>query len=270
MKHNEILQTLSWLHEIGVQEVTLPEPVNRFEQVRMGRKKKIDAAAQLQLPVKPTLQMPAPSTRTLVSNQQAIQNATELASNVKTLGELRDAMASFEGCDLKHTAMNLVFGDGNPDADIMLIGEAPGADEDRQGKPFVGMSGQLLDKVFAAIGLERSKIYITNMLPWRPPGNRQPTNTETAACLPFVRRHIELVNPKLLVMVGGVSSKTILDRPEGITRLRGKEITYESDGLKQPIQAMAIYHPAYLLRSPSRKQDTWYDMLRIRDMVQTV
>lgn len=261
--HNEIIQTLSWLQEIGVQEVTLEQPINRYEQAKKKTSPKIE-------PIASAIGKPIPTPRptpSLISKKQAVVDASELASKAKTLEELRHAMDSFEGCDLKHTAMNLVFGDGNPQADIMLIGEAPGADEDRQGKPFVGMSGQLLDKIFGSIGLDRTKIYITNMLPWRPPGNRQPTNAETAACLPFVRRHIELVNPKLLVMVGGVSAKTILDRSEGITRLRGKEITYTSEHLNSPIQAMAIYHPAYLLRSPSRKQETWYDMLRIRDIV---
>lgn len=249
--HQEIYQTLAWLQDIGISETTGATPVNRYRQAQTP----------------PPLSAPAPRTVPLVSRQENQLQANQLAAQAKTLEELRQALESFDGCALKFTAMNTVFGDGNPQADVMLIGEAPGADEDRLGKPFVGMSGQLLDKMFATIGLDRAGIYITNILPWRPPGNRTPSQGEIAACLPFVRRHIELIAPKLIVMVGGVAAKTITGREDGITKMRGKDILFESENLAAPIPSMAIYHPAYLLRSPSRKQETWYDLLTIRDRI---
>ena len=252
--HREIYETLAWLQDVGVNETTNPKPLNRYLQVPQ--------------PAPKPSAMPTSSTPVvLVSRQETQQQASQRANAAKSLEELRQSLEAFDGCSLKLTAMNTVFGDGNPRADVMLIGEAPGADEDRLGKPFVGMSGQLLDKMFAAIGLDRTSLYITNILPWRPPGNRTPSQGEVAACLPFVRRHIELVAPKLLVMVGGVAAKTITGREDGITRMRGKEIIFESENLATPIPAMAIYHPAYLLRSPSRKQETWYDLLTIRDRI---
>lgn len=182
-----------------------------------------------------------------------------------TLEKLKEDIAAFEGCPLKKTAINLVFADGNPKADIMLIGEAPGADEDRQGKPFVGMSGQLLTKAFKAAGFAREKdLYITNTVFWRPPGNRQPTPQEIQACLPFTQRHIALVNPKLIILVGGTAVKALLNKNDGITKLRGNWFEYASPYQKHPIKMTAIYHPAYLLRSPGRKKDVWFDLLRIK------
>ncbi len=192
--------------------------------------------------------------------------ASSPLSSINTLEELKTALQNFEGCDLKKTAMNLVFGDGNPSASLMLVGEAPGAEEDRQGKPFVGMSGQLLTRIFESIGLSRDKdLYISNVINWRPPGNRQPTSQEITACLPFIKRHIELVNPDFLVLVGGTATKALLSDKEGITKIRGKWFDYTSPGLKKPIKMTAIYHPSYLLRSPSRKKDVWMDVLTIRD-----
>ena len=176
-------------------------------------------------------------------------------------------MQQFEGCSLKHTAMNLVFGDGNPEARIMFIGEAPGADEDREGLPFVGVSGQLLDRMIGAIGLDRTSAYITNILPWRPPGNRKPTTNEVTICVPFIRRHIELVNPRVLVLVGGTSASALLGRSEGITRLRGRWLMYRVDGPDgaNEVPTMPIYHPAYLLRQSALKREAWRDMLTIQE-----
>jgi DNA polymerase len=163
-----------------------------------------------------------------------------------------------------------VFADGNPAAKVMVIGEAPGADEDRAGLPFVGVSGQLLDRMLACIGLDRATAYITNVIFWRPPGNRQPTPAEIAACLPFVERHIELVSPELLVLVGGASAKTILARGEGITKLRGRWHDYESAGMSRPIPAMPTYHPAFLLRQPVLKRDAWRDLLAIQERLKKI
>lgn len=181
----------------------------------------------------------------------------------KTLEELKNAMLTFEGCALKKTALNTVFCDGNPKADVMLVGEAPGADEDTQGLPFVGQSGQLLNKIFQAIGLPRDKLYISNILPWRPPGNRTPTNEEIAICQPFIEQHIHLIKPKLLVFLGGVSAKTLLKTNEGITKLRGRFHEYKTCH-GDSIPCFATYHPAYLMRSPGQKAQVWHDVLKIK------
>jgi uracil-DNA glycosylase len=186
---------------------------------------------------------------------EAIAAARDAAQN---LGDLREELSRFDGCGLKATATRLVFGDGNPSAEIMFIGEAPGADEDREGVPFVGRAGQLLDKMLAAIGLDRGKVYIANVVPWRPPGNRTPTPLETAACLPFTRRQIELVNPKILVCLGAASAQTLLGGKEGIMRMRGRWFAYSAGNTE--IQALAMLHPAFLLRQPAHKKVAWQDL----------
>ena len=165
--------------------------------------------------------------------------------------------------------MNLVFADGNPEARVMMIGEAPGAEEDRQGRPFVGVSGRLLDRMLACIGLDRSSVYITNMLFWRPPGNRTPTAAEIASCHPFTERHIELVAPDYLVLVGGMSAKNLLARSEGILRLRGQWRPYQHSGLPRPIPALPTLHPAYLLRQPQQKRLAWRDLLSLHRALTT-
>jgi DNA polymerase len=189
--------------------------------------------------------------------------AARLAAEAADLHALRAAIAAADS-PLKDTATNLVFSDGNPEAGLMIIGEAPGADEDRLGKPFVGVSGQLLDRMLGSIGLERSRdFYLTNILPWRPPGNRTPTDTEITLFTPFVLRHIELVRPRHLVLLGGVAAKTLLRAKEGITRLRGRWHRLEMpDGNALP--ALATLHPAYLLRSPGAKRDAWSDLVLLR------
>ena len=224
-----------FLYDMGVYERLSENPLNRFEK---GASPLAKSAPDLSLP--------------------------------PTLEDLRLALQNFEGCDLKKTAMNLVFGDGNPQADIMLVGEAPGAEEDRQGKHFVGLSGQLLTRIFESVGLTRDKdLYISNVINWRPPGNRQPTSQEITACLPFIKRHIELVNPKILILVVGTATKALLSDKEGITKIRGKWFDYMSPGLKSPIKMTVIYHPSYLLRSPSRKKDVWMDVLMVKEALKT-
>jgi DNA polymerase len=191
-----------------------------------------------------------------------------LAQQCQTLDDLRQALQEYNDCPLKFTATNLVFSDGNPNAKVMVIGEAPGAEEDIQGKPFVGLSGQLLDRMFATIGLSRqSNLYIANISPWRPPANRQPTSQEIAQCLPFVQRHIELINPQVLILVGGVSAKAVLNTNEGIMRLRGSWQNYTSPGLAAPIKCIATFHPAFLLRSPGQKAQVWQDLLLIQQEI---
>ena len=180
------------------------------------------------------------------------------AAAAQNLDDLREKLSRFEGCGLKATATRLVFGDGNPGAEIMFVGEAPGADEDREGVPFVGRAGQLLDKMLASIGLDRSKVYIANVVPWRPPGNRTPTPLETAACLPFTRRQIELVDPKILVCLGAAAAQTLLGAKEGIMRMRGRWFAYTAG--EKEIRAIAMLHPAYLLRQPAQKKLAWQDL----------
>ena len=184
-----------------------------------------------------------------------------------TLEELKNYMLDFNGCDLKKTATQLVFSDGNPKSNIMIIGEAPGAEEDRQGKPFCGASGELLDKMLASINLDRNTVYITNVIPWRPPGNRTPNENEINLLKPFLMRHIEIVAPKMLVSVGGSASKAILDIEGGILRYRGvwKEIKL-SNSLVIPI--IPTLHPAYLLRAPNQKKLAWEDLKSIRSKLE--
>ena len=179
-----------------------------------------------------------------------------------TMDELRALMEAFDGCELKRTAYRLCFGDGNPQARVMFIGEGPGAEEDKQGKPFVGRSGQLLDRMLAAIGLDRTKVYIANVVPWRPPGNRTPTPAEIAICKPFILRQIELVNPEVLICIGLPSAQTLLGAREGILKTRGRWMGFRNGD--RDIRAMATLHPAYLLRQPSQKKLAWRDFKMIR------
>jgi DNA polymerase len=204
-----------------------------------------------------------PFTGNLAAPSEAvIMAAREAAGAAQTLDALRETLAGFEGCNLRFTATNLVFSDGNPQARIMLVGEAPGLEEDLQGLPFVGRSGQLLDRMLAAIGLDRSKVYIANVIPWRPPGNRTPTPQETEICRPFIERQIALVDPDFLVLLGGASTKQLFQTAEGILKLRGKWRTYNTG--RREIRAMATLHPAYLLRQPLQKRLAWRDLLALK------
>ena len=207
-----------------------------------------------------------PPTPAALSADEAAQSARGAAEAAKSLEALRAALDAFEGCGLKRTASRLVFADGNPAARLMLVGEAPGAEEDRQGLPFVGRAGQLLDRMLAAIGLDRTKVYIANVVPWRPPGNRAPTPQETAICLPFIERQIALVDPDVLVCLGGSSAQTLLRLKDGIMRARGKWYDYTIErGAEGPrkIRAMATLHPAYLLRQPAHKRLAWRDLREV-------
>ena len=192
----------------------------------------------------------------------AAMAAREAVKGIRTLEELRKALDAFEGCVLKGTAKQLVFADGNPKAKIVFVGEAPGRDEDIEGLPFVGRSGKLLDRMLAAIGLDRTSVYIANIIPWRPPGNRTPTPQESQICLPFIQRQIELVNPDILVCLGGPSAQTLLNIKDGITKTRGRWFTYDT-GTRE-IRAMPTFHPAFLLRSPLQKRLAWRDFLAIK------
>lgn len=196
--------------------------------------------------------------------------AAHLAAECKSLQDLRRALEAFDALPLKRTARSTVFADGNADASVMVIGEAPGAEEDRQGLPFVGRSGKLLDRMLASIGLDRESVYITNVVPWRPVENRKPTADEVAVCLPFLIRHVDLVDPKLLILLGGASASALLARHEGINRLRGRWFDYAAPGLPRPVPALATFHPAYLLRTPAAKRDAWRDLVQIKKRLQTL
>lgn len=263
---------LDWYVTAGVDETTAEEPVDRFA-VSQHIPEKISATsvqeATAEFAPRSASTRPVAKPPPLQSRDAAVQTAQEIAAAASTLEELRAAFEAFDGCPLKETAMSFVFADGNPDARLMFVGEAPGAEEDRQGLPFVGPAGRLLDKMLAAIGLDRTDVYITNILPWRPPGNRNPTDAEIGACLPFLERHIALANPDILVFVGGTSAKTLLRRKEGIMRLRGKWMTYEPT-IGDPVPARALLHPAYLLRQPAQKRETWGDLLDIRARLDTL
>ena len=264
-------ELLRWYIDAGVDETISEHPVNRFQAK--------DAPVPTSSPSSPPSSGPASSGKGMSdrapapvsapvsspgSTNNEIAAAVHLAQAAGTVDELRQALETFDGCALKKTATNLVFTDGNPEARILFIGEGPGAEEDRQGLPFVGPSGKLLDRMMASVGLDRTSVLISNTVFWRPPGNRTPIAQETAVCMPFVGRLIELVDPKILVALGGPAAKSLLAETEGVGRLRGKWFSYSTPGLARPIEATALYHPAYLLRSPGQKRVTWMDWLDIK------
>jgi DNA polymerase len=201
------------------------------------------------------------------SPDAAVAAAREAAKTAASLDELRAILEGFDGCALKATATRLVFADGNPQARVMFVGEAPGRDEDLEGLPFIGRSGKLLDLMMAAVGLDRKSAYIANIIPWRPPGNRDPSPQETAICLPFIRRQIEVANPDVLVCLGKPSAVTLLDIKEGITKARGRWFIYHTG--TRDIRATVTLHPAYLLRQPLSKRLVWRDFLAIKKALAT-
>ena len=259
---------LRWYVEMGADEAIAFEPGDRLAPPPA----QIPPAAQIPPPAIPAPirgQSPrsvpaAPPPALTESMGEAAQSARRLASGADSVGALAALVAGFDGCPLKRTATNTVFIDGNPAAPVMIVGEAPGADEDRIGRPFVGRAGQLLDRMLAAIGLDRSGVLITNVIYWRPPGNRTPTTSEIASCLPFVFRLIALVRPKVLVLSGGTAAGALLAQSQGITRLRGRWFDLAVPGLDQPVPTLPMFHPSFLLRTPERKRETWRDLLSLR------
>ncbi|MCK2167855.1 uracil-DNA glycosylase [Thalassospira xiamenensis] len=273
------LQALIWQFEMGADEAIADEPLDRFKASE-SLSRQAGQFGRASLPpnaggaARPAMPRPAggtgamtppppmaPGAGFLLSDtpHEARQSARDLAAAATSLADLKEAVEKFEGCALKKSASNTVFGVGNPEARLVLVGEAPGAEEDRQGEPFVGPSGKLLDAMLRSIGFAREEVYITNILPWRPPGNRQPTIAEIAVCEPFVRRHLELIGPKVVVCLGGSSAKTLMEEDRGITRLRGtwKEMTL---GASSVADVTAMFHPAYLLRTPEQKRLAWRDL----------
>jgi DNA polymerase len=262
---------LRWYADAGVEDCSLEEAQDRY--ALSARPAPAAAAPRVQpppargmgeAPSAPTAPaVPPPRTPVPLESPRLVEDARAAAAAANTLAELEAAIRAFEGCTLKRLAKNTVFADGVPGSPVMIVGEAPGEDEDRLGKPFVGVSGQLMDRMFAAIGMSRSRdLYITNILPWRPPGNRTPSVGDSAICVAFARRHVELARPKILVLAGGVAAKNMLETEQGITRLRGKWFDYTlSDGTRIP--AMPLFHPAYLLRTPAGKRQAWMDLVAV-------
>jgi uracil-DNA glycosylase len=258
-------ELLTFYLEAGVDCALMDEPANRLADdqavaVRDAVQPPARTAPAL-LPSREKTATPAPRGDMTPAPEVAIQSAREAARTAPSLEVLRTLLENFDGCALKSTATRLVFADGNPQARIMFVGEAPGREEDIEGLPFVGRSGKLLDRMIAAIGLDRTTAYISNVIPWRPPGNRTPTPQETQTCLPFIQRQIELVNPDVLVTLGNPSTQTLLQTREGIMRTRGRWVSYDTGSRK--IRALATFHPAYLLRSPSYKRLAWQDLRSI-------
>ncbi|TDH38874.1 uracil-DNA glycosylase [Pseudohoeflea suaedae] len=211
----------------------------------------------------PTPKPPGAPQQLTVPDAAAFEDARATAKAANTVAELQAALENYNGCNLKHSARNTVFMDGNPEARLMIVGEAPGRDEDLQGLPFVGRAGQLLDRMLAAIGQDRTSVCITNVIYWRPPGNRTPTAHEVELCRPFAERHIELIKPDVLLFLGNVPTKALLKTDKGILSIRGRFQTYERDELAIP--ALPSLHPAYLLRSPAQKKLAWADLLALSD-----
>ncbi len=243
------LAALAWQVELGADEAIGEVPVDRYAEAAETARR---AAAE---PARPEPAAPPPP----AARADPAADAARAAQAAQNLAGLRAAMAAFEGCELKRGARNLVFCDGDPAARVMIVGEAPGRDEDREGRPFVGRAGQLLDRMFAAIGLSRHEggLYITNVLPWRPPQNRDPTAEEIAMLTPFLARHIALAGPEILVIVGNISAQALLGR-RGILKLRGRW----TEAAGRP--ALPMTHPAYLLRNPAAKREAWADLLSIK------
>jgi uracil-DNA glycosylase family 4 len=266
---------LKWLSDMGADEALEAEAIDRFTvtPTPFTLPQAVPVTAP-RPPVGPTEETPrTPQRHAIEPAQRAVAavpvsagavSAREAAARCNTLDELRAAVLAFDGCVLKQTAKHTVFADGNPDAPLMLIGEAPGRDEDLQGLPFVGRSGMLLDRMLAAIGMSRKdSAYITNVIFWRPPGNRPPTPEEAAICAPFLVRHIELKRPRAILLLGGTPVRHVLNWDEGITRIRGRWGVYRKDGLEIP--TLPTFHPAYLLRQPSAKKLAWQDLQSLRE-----
>lgn len=269
---------IDWYGAMGVDEAIGDVPLDRLAAKPAMSVESVVPIARVETPVaaapRPAIVPPAPVAPPRPAAAMALSEhllaARRAAAAATTLDALREAVTAFQGCSLKATATHTVFADGNPAAPLMLIGEAPGADEDRIGRPFVGVSGQLLDRMLATIGITRDNAYITNVLFWRPPGNRKPTDAEIALCRPFVERHIALVNPRILILVGGTASAALMPGSEGITRLRGRWFDLAVNGVNETFTATAMYHPSFLLRSPDRKREAWADLLSVKAKLKEV
>lgn len=270
-RHRDLIASLDFHVEAGVDLMLDEQPHDRFNEADTPARREVPAPQvetrpRPDLPARDPGPQPAPA-RTYGQSAaakpgDAAGDARARAKDVGSLEELEALLAGFDGCPLKFTAKNLVFADGNPASKLMFIGEAPGADEDRIGKPFMGRSGKLLDRMMAAIGLDRSTAYVTNIVPWRPPGNRNPTPQEVSICKPFIERQIELANPDLIVCLGSPATQAITGTKDGILKARGRFYPYRN--ADREIRVLATLHPAYLLRQPLQKRLAWRDFRTLR------
>ena len=278
MSEREALAALAWLVENGADEVLEQAPVNRLAAppappVERPRPAAPAPPAERSMERRSTVRAPepppvwTPPAESLAAPVEGLPDAEALARGAESIEALHTAIRAFEGCALKASAKNTVIGRGNPDAKLILIGEAPGANEDRLGKPFVGEAGRLLDEMLKWVGLDESNVYITNVLFWRPPGNRNPTDAELALCRPFIDRQIELMQPNLLMFLGGIAAKSMLHESRGILKLRGHWYDYQTTPGGGVIPALATLHPAYLLRQPAQKRFAWRDFLKFKQAV---
>ena len=267
MTPHDAARALRWLADMGADEIIGEEPVDRRLAPAATVPAEVTTTALAAIP-RPPPQVPKPAT------SPAVQVTAAGISELQTLAEIEQALSSFDACPLKKTATRLCYADGNPQARVMVVGEAPGRDEDIEGKPFVGKSGQLLDRMLAAIGLSRQAaeparaVFITNAIFWRPPGNRTPTEAETLMCLPFLLRTIEIQKPDVIVCLGATPAHRLTAKTEGILKLRGKWLTVNISGRSIPL--LPTLHPAYLLRQPNQKRLSWRDMLALRQMLDGV
>ena len=268
---NELIAMLAWQLDMGIDEALLDDPQAdavplRLDQLLAVAEPQTSDAVKMPNPASVNSGLVNPAANPALANSGAIPpegkiNADGAAlAGITSLADLQSGLAKLDDCPLKHTASNLCFADGNPGARLMIIGEAPGRDEDRMGVPFVGADGQLLDKMIASIGLDRASVYLTNLLPWRPPGNRSPTDEETAMLLPWLFRHVQLAKPEFVLLLGGAAAKLVLGSHDGIMKLRGRwrDVDF-GDGVARPV--LASLHPAYLLRSPAQKRLAFEDLL---------
>ena len=260
-------ELLAFYAEAGVDALLGEEPVDRLSAAQIESAPAPEPRTELPRPALPLRAAPEIAPGAPATPEVAVMAAREAARSAASLDELRGILDRFEGCALRATASQLVFGRGNPQSRVMFVGEAPGYEEDKSGLPFVGRSGHLLDRMMAAIGLDESNAYVANIVPWRPPGNRTPTPQESAICLPFITRQIELTSANILVCLGGPSAQTLLNIREGITKSRGRWHPFQAGS--REVRALATFHPAFLLRSPLQKRLAWRDFLALKKALAT-
>ena len=279
---NELIAMLAWQLDMGIDEALLDHPQADAAPLRLDQLLAVAAPAGDNDPSQTVISGAAPQSPDAVktanpalANSVAVPTEDKInadgaaLADITSLADLHSGLTKLDDCPLKHTASNLCFADGNPGARLMIIGEAPGRDEDRMGVPFVGANGQLLDKMIASIGLDRASVYLTNLLPWRPPGNRSPTDEETAMLLPWLFRHVQLAKPEFVLLLGGAAAKLVLGNHDGIMKLRGRwrDVDF-GDGVPRPV--LPSLHPAYLLRSPAQKRLAFEDLLLLAKRLSAV
>jgi uracil-DNA glycosylase family 4 len=270
MTPTQAAAALAWLVEMGAEEIVSEQPLNRLVEAAVA----VQAAPAIQRAETPIPPLRAGLPGIAAPAGDTVQDARAIAARCQSLQEIAAALAAFDACPLRKTATNLCFADGNPQAHVLLIGEAPGNEEDLQGKPFVGRSGQLLDRMLAAVGLDRRAedpsraVLITNTIFWRPPGNRKPTDAETSMCMPFVWRLIEVMQPRLILCAGATPTQRMINMTDGILKLRGRWFSVQAGARQIPL--LATLHPAYLLRQPAQKRLAWRDLLSLRERLDSL